>query len=246
MPDVTDVPACSEPGCTNPRKRLGVSRRGFRVRCSRHERLRYPEDPAKVKARQRKKTHIRKARTRYADFTPAQERELRRKAKRCPLCRVRMVDEPYLPASKELDHMVPLNVGGTHTLGNVRIICRACNIRRPKDGSDYTGPVTLWAQEPGMALGPRVKGRCRSCGSKKAGNRCPTCRPLKNKSRVEDGPKAAQLRLTGMTWQAIADALGFTCPAGAYTAARTYGDPDVVAAWPDIPRRPRTAVRYPT
>lgn len=70
---------------------------------------------------------------------------MRAKAKRCPLCEVRLVNEPYLPASKELDHIVPLNVGGTHTLGNVRIICRTCNIGRPKDGSDYTGPVTLWA-----------------------------------------------------------------------------------------------------
>lgn len=57
-------------------------------------------------------------------------------AKRCPLCQVRMVDQPYLPTSKELDHIVPLNVGGAHSIFNVRIICRACNVRRPKDGSD--------------------------------------------------------------------------------------------------------------
>lgn len=72
---------------------------------------------------------------------------MRAKAKRCPLCKVRLIDAPYLPASKELDHIVPLNIGGTHTIGNVRIICRTCNLRRPKDGSDYTGPVTLFALE---------------------------------------------------------------------------------------------------
>lgn len=60
-------------------------------------------------------------------------------------CGVRMTDVPYLVNSKELDHIVPINVGGTYTIGNVRIICRQCNQQRPKDGSDYTGPVTLWA-----------------------------------------------------------------------------------------------------
>lgn len=70
---------------------------------------------------------------------------LRAKAKRCPLCQVKLLDEPYLPASKELDHIIPQGAGGTHTIGNVRIICRKCNITRPHDGSDYTGPVTLWA-----------------------------------------------------------------------------------------------------
>jgi 5-methylcytosine-specific restriction endonuclease McrA len=56
-----------------------------------------------------------------------------------------MSDKPQLPNSKELDHIVPLGVGGTHTVGNVRIICRDCNLRRPKDGSDYVGPIALWA-----------------------------------------------------------------------------------------------------
>lgn len=88
---------------------------------------------------------MRKAKTRRFDISSAAEREMRAKAKRCPLCNVRLIDEPYKPASKELDHMVPLNVGGTHTIGNVRILCRSCNLARPKDGSDYIGPVTLWA-----------------------------------------------------------------------------------------------------
>lgn len=71
---------------------------------------------------------------------------LREKAKRCPLCGVKLVKEPYLAGSKELDHIVPRNAGGTHTMGNVRITCRKCNGARPHDGSDYSGPVTLWAQ----------------------------------------------------------------------------------------------------
>jgi hypothetical protein len=93
-------------------------------------------------------------------------------------CGARMTDAPFLPNSKELDHMIPINVGGTHTIGNVRIICRRCNERRPKDGSDYTGPVTLWAEIAGVVASgsrklidpccgaPRKQGLCRACGSR--------------------------------------------------------------------------------
>lgn len=132
---------CCEPGCDRPRRRKKTPR------CGPCDRARYPEDPDKVRARMRRKTYWRKAKTKRSDFSAEAERQLRAKAKRCPLCAVRLLGQPYLPASKELDHMVPLNIGGTHTIGNVRIICRSCNVRRPKDGSDYTGPVTLFALE---------------------------------------------------------------------------------------------------
>jgi 5-methylcytosine-specific restriction endonuclease McrA len=136
---------CTEPGCSNP---LSTTTTRFRPVCGPCRVKKMPRlDSEQVKAHQRRKTHIRKARMRYADFTPTQERQMRAKAKRCPLCTVRLIEEPYRPASKELDHIVPLGVGGTHTLGNVRIICRSCNLARPKDGSDYSGPVTLFAME---------------------------------------------------------------------------------------------------
>jgi hypothetical protein len=59
-----------------------------------------------------------------------------------------MTSKPNLPNSKHLDHILPRNQGGTHTLGNGRIICASCNMRRPKDGSDFAGQLTLWAQGP--------------------------------------------------------------------------------------------------
>lgn len=86
----------------------------------------------------------------YSDITAAEELALRRKARKCPECGVYMTGKPGKPNSKHLDHIVPLNAGGTHTHGNVRIVCRTCNLGRPKDGSDYTGAVTLWAVIPGM------------------------------------------------------------------------------------------------
>jgi 5-methylcytosine-specific restriction endonuclease McrA len=95
----------------------------------------------------RAKNHRRRVQCRaeFDEVTAEFERNLRTKTRRCQLCKVSMTNRPYLPNSKELDHIVPRNVGGTHTVGNVRIICRLCNQQRPKDGSDYTGPVTLWA-----------------------------------------------------------------------------------------------------
>lgn len=82
---------------------------------------------------------------------------MRKRARTCPLCRVRLTARPNLPNSKHLDHIIPVAVGGTHTHGNVRIICADCNVRRPKDGSDYSGPVTLWAQGPAPVSRPRQR-----------------------------------------------------------------------------------------
>lgn len=103
-------------------------------------------------ARKRNREHAKRAA--FSDITPDQELAMRRRARKCPLCGIRMRDQGGEPDSKELDHIVPVNVGGTHTHGNVRIVCRTCNQHRPKDGSDYTGPITLWAVLPGTVARP--------------------------------------------------------------------------------------------
>ena len=103
-------------------------------------------------ARKRNREHAR--RTTLSDITTQQEMEMRRRARRCAMCGVSLTSKAGLPNSKHLDHIVPLGAGGTHTHGNVRITCRTCNLRRPKDGSDFAGPVTLWAVIPGVAPRP--------------------------------------------------------------------------------------------
>jgi hypothetical protein len=224
-----DVRVCATDDCQRPAGR----RRPYCGRC-RH--ARWPGDPERAKARQRAKTHLRKAAGRQSDITLEYEQELRRKATRCPLCRVRMTSKPYLPASKELDHIVPLNVGGTHTVGNVRIACRTCNQARPRDGSDYAGPVTLWAQTPGFVpavrqpSGPRPQ-RCQ-CGAFKRRGRCLTCHPLKVRHRTEDGRRAAELRAQGWKWTDIARTIGFSSGGSCQGAAMAHGLPEVKAAWP--------------
>lgn len=124
--------------CIICRKPIPVKRRRSSATCSATCSDAYRE------ARTRNREHIR--RSTVSDITPEQELAMRRRARKCPLCDVRLTDRPGLPNSKHLDHIIPLCVGGTHTHGNARILCAACNLARPKDGSDYSGPVTLWAQ----------------------------------------------------------------------------------------------------
>ena len=103
------------------------------------------QDPALERARRRNREHLK--RVTVSDITHAQELAMRKRARKCPLCDVRMTSKPHLPNSKELDHILPVNQGGTHTHGNVRIICAKCNRNRPRDGSDYLGTLTLWAAD---------------------------------------------------------------------------------------------------
>lgn len=49
------------------------------------------------------------------------------------------------PAGMQIDHIIPLNIGGTDIRENVRVICRTCNLTRPKDGSDVYGQIPLGA-----------------------------------------------------------------------------------------------------
>lgn len=208
-----DERACATQGCARP------CSKGRRY-CGHCRHARWPGDPERAKARQRAKTHLRKTVGRQTDITLDYEQALRRKARRCPLCQVRMTGKPYLPTSKELDHIVPLNAGGTHTVGNVRIICRTCNLARPKDGSDYTGPVTLWAQEPGFVQRPRRVAK-------------PVPPRIERRARREvDGRRAAELRAEGWKWVDIASALGFSNGGSCQGAATMHGAPEVVAQWP--------------
>jgi len=199
-----------------------------------------PERQADLRSQWRRKNHQRRAVARWTDLSAGVERALRAKARRCPLCSVVMIDVPQQPNSKELDHIIPIGVGGTHTLGNVRIICRSCNLRRPKDGSDFLGQPTLWAQdrEVAAALPSRKRASCArvcaGCGQPKPAGRaqCYACLPKRGIPRQEDGRRAAELRADGMKWQDIADALGFRNTGAAYVCAEKWGAAEVIARWP--------------
>ena len=102
------------------------------------------ENWEKVRAKERHHDHRRRAAMRITDLTPADELALRAARTYCPMpgCRKKMTDERG-PRQKSLDHIIPLGVGGRHTRDNVRVICLACNLRRPKDGLDFVGQLGL-------------------------------------------------------------------------------------------------------
>lgn len=132
----------------------------------RRERLRSdPERFAVERERQRIKNTLRyRALTRVTDLTPAEVLAMKRAASVCAMCGDVLPDDL---GARHLEHIWPLNAGGTHTRDNVRIACEACNLARPKDGSDAVGhQLNIWtATDEAARLRPEVSKRCRHCGS---------------------------------------------------------------------------------
>lgn len=50
------------------------------------------------------------------------------KAKKCPMCKKYFKNK----SDKHVDHIKPIGVGGLHMRDNVRVICRRCNLTRPR------------------------------------------------------------------------------------------------------------------
>ena len=50
----------------------------------------------------------------------------------CQICKQAITDRNKI----HVDHIIPLAQGGENTRDNVRVTCKSCNIRRPKDGRD--------------------------------------------------------------------------------------------------------------
>lgn len=171
--------------------------------------------------------------TAYSDITPQQEAEMRRRTRKCPLCGTWMTGKPGKPNSKHLDHIIPVNpsVGGTHTHGNVRIICRTCNLKRPKDGSDYSGPVTLWATAPCVVITPKPMPAPKPSSSQiMAMCGCGAVYPQRNPRHLRCneclrliGLRATILRGTGMEWKDVAAEVGYANLGNLVVYATRYG-----------------------
>lgn len=70
------------------------------------------------------------------DITTEFLRELWDKTTYCCITGIKLENHGQYPNGKHLDHIIPLNIGGTHTKDNVRYISAFANINRPKNGSD--------------------------------------------------------------------------------------------------------------
>lgn len=103
-------------------------------RSARRERIRkYDAEAERIKWMKRR------AATALTDVDPAWLVDLRANAKACPLCKVKLTTRPDQPNSRHVDHIVPLYAGGAHTRDNLRVICRTCNLTRPRDLADLAG-----------------------------------------------------------------------------------------------------------
>jgi 5-methylcytosine-specific restriction endonuclease McrA len=234
-PEALDTKRCTACGDVTTRRAFSVSMRLCEPCAQQHalEARRARDRKRHVMRRLAKQRRIAKL---VGDVTPTYERQLRADATHCPLCTVRLVNTPLLDDSKELDHIVPLCIGGTHTVGNVRIICRRCNITRPRDGSDLDGvQLTLWAIEHGpivkalhqwarikapyISAKPKNKVACK-CGREIKSNsaRCKTCNRFPG--WYERAQQALAMCLEGVGWQEIADTLGYAGSGAAYNAVR--------------------------
>lgn len=64
--------------------------------------------------------------------------KLKSKTTHCEICNIKLTNK-----NTDLDHIVPLNIGGAHSNSNVRYICSSCNRGRPSNGKDLIGNYNL-------------------------------------------------------------------------------------------------------
>lgn len=94
------------------------------------------EEKTKLKYQLRNGFHRGRAKQKNSDVSSDFLRKLYEGTTKCPLCGVVLVEGNEKANAKNLDHIIPLKVGGKHIKSNIRIICKKCNQSRPKDGSD--------------------------------------------------------------------------------------------------------------
>lgn len=93
--------------------------------------LRYRSDAAlrqSMKDKARHQASIRRSHYREGDFITIAAL-IERDGDRCYLCGAQVSDDRPVghPLKANIEHVVPLSAGGTHTLDNVRVACRGCN-----------------------------------------------------------------------------------------------------------------------
>lgn len=220
------------PACSAARRRARATAKAQRRRAdpTRREAERLRErsrdkrrDPQRKKTPSYRAAHAersrrRRARTRDTDITQADLARLY-SAKRCPLCDTAFDPNPTEPHGQQLDHILPICQGGAHVLANVRIICKTCNITRPKDGTDEV-QVALWAGDPTVIETIDQAKRQRTAGSE---HRRQAAQLRRYAARARQA-EALTLRGMGHRWQDIADHMGYAATCGPHTAAKTLAD----------------------
>ena len=84
----------------------------------------------KGKMIERNRSYKRRSKKKQTDITIEWLLQLREETILCSICQCLLEGEVHL------DHVIPLCIGGTHTINNVRYVHSHCNLCRPRDGSD--------------------------------------------------------------------------------------------------------------
>ncbi len=88
------------------------------------------------KENRRNRKHLRRTIEKDTDITSKHLIDLKSNTINCPCCNIKMIKTPNKPDSITIDHIIPIGCGGKHMKDNIRMICRQCNLERPKDGRD--------------------------------------------------------------------------------------------------------------
>lgn len=81
--------------------------------------------------------HKRRSKVKETDITTSWLKNFLGKSSNCEICNCELDNKGNVyPNGKQLDHILPMAVGGEHKKSNVRVVCLKCNVTRPKDGSD--------------------------------------------------------------------------------------------------------------
>lgn len=99
---------------------------------SERSRLYRKNNPEKIAIKNSNRKHKLRALAEESDVTNSFILTLKSNSVYCQLCKISYIDK----SDKHLDHIKPIAVGGKHTKDNLRVICRKCNLTRPKDGRD--------------------------------------------------------------------------------------------------------------
>lgn len=176
-----------------------------------------PYDPVKNRA----KMLLRRAK-RQSDVSQTYVRELLASRVMCPLCGRRMTDRPG-KRQKHIDHIIPIKQGGTNTIGNLRVICRTCNLTRRYDDLHLHQP-TLWAADASAAEAAACLRLARR-GAEDAADSAAAAelRRFKREGRREvrrlRSELARVMRSRGAHWEQIRLALGVASAGAAYNVA---------------------------
>ncbi len=90
------------------------------------------KNKAKILVKNRNRKSLLRSASKGSDVTNIYLEKILNETKSCPKCGKEMPTR----TEKHIDHIKPVSVGGLHVKSNIRVICKKCNLSRPKNGND--------------------------------------------------------------------------------------------------------------